>query len=280
MNPALLTAEDITKKYNRQVILNSICLSVGKGEGIALVGENGCGKSTLLRILCKMTNPTSGSIICTSGLRLAFIPDRFEKINMTARRFMWHMSRLEGFQYSAAEQYCNEYGLNNMLDTPMKYLSKGTLQKIAVIQALQGERDILIMDEPFSGQDTGSKAGFAAELRRRKENGMAIIMACHEFYLIEQFGDNIIEIKNGALVNGAEYILRQRRPVCSFLIDYAGSDISKILANEEICKSITVSRVGPMLKLKADRIYARDLFRIFIEKNMHIVKYEESEDKC
>lgn len=280
MNAALLTAEDITKKYNRQVILNGVSLSVGKGEGIALVGENGCGKSTLLRILCRMTNPTSGKVICPPGLRIAFIPDRYEKINMTVRRFMRHMSRLEGFQYSAAERYCNEYGLNNMLDTPMKYLSKGTLQKIAVIQALQGERDILIMDEPLSGQDAGSKAGFAAELRRRKENGMAIIMACHEPYLIEQFGDNITEIKNGALINGAEYMFRQRRPACSFLIDHAGSDISKIIANEEIRKSITVSRIGPMLTLKADRTYARELGRIFIDKNVHIVKYEENEDKC
>jgi ABC-2 type transport system ATP-binding protein len=278
----LIKAESISKKYNKQLILNGVNLSIKKGEAIALVGENGCGKSTLLRILSGITNQSGGKVIAAPDLRFAFIPDRYEKINMTIRRFIKHMTALEGIERFLAEDYCREYSLENMLDIPMKYLSKGSLQKVAVIQALLSERDVLIMDEPLSGQDTYSKAEFAAELRKRKENGMAIIMACHEPYLIEELADSILQIKNGELIDGAEYIFSQRKPVCHFVIDYKGSDSELInsIVNKEISRSMNISRVGPMFMIKADREYSKELFQILLSHDIHIVKYEESEEKC
>lgn len=279
MSAELLKAENITKKYNRQIVLNGVNLSVSGGEGIALVGENGCGKSTLLRILCGITNPTSGRVTGLRGLRLALIPDRYEKINMTVRCLMRQLIRFDRAENSVLERYYDEYSLTNTLDTPMKYLSKGSLQKIAVIQALISERDILIMDEPLSGQDAGSKAAFAKELRTRKDNGMAVVMACHEPYLIEQLADSIVQIKNGALVEGSEYMFSRRRVACSFLIEYSGSDICEIIANKEIRENLSISRAGAMLLIKADSIYANELLRIFVDSHVHIVKFEESDDK-
>jgi ABC-2 type transport system ATP-binding protein len=143
MENVLLSAVDIAKAYGRHKVLGGVSLSIRKGEAVALVGENGCGKSTLIRVLCGMTAPTGGSITVRPGARLALIPDRYEGISMTARKFLRHMLALEGAEWSAAEGYYREFRLEGMLDTPMKYLSKGTLQKIAAIQALAGERDAL-----------------------------------------------------------------------------------------------------------------------------------------
>lgn len=281
MDNAMLKAVGITKKYNRHIILSGVDLSVEKGEGIALVGENGCGKSTLIRILSGLTKPTSGKVYGYSKLRMGFIPDRYEKISLTIRNFMRHMLALEGAERSVLERYYKDFNLESMLDIPMKYLSKGTLQKVAVIQALLCDRDVLFMDEPLSGQDTYSKAGFAAELRKKKDNGMAVIMACHEPYLIEELADRIIQIKNGALYDGAGYIFSKSRSACHFLIDYGGDfDLTKLIENEAIIRSITVSKLGPMYMLKADRIYAQGIFQILLSKNVHIVKYEESEEQC
>lgn len=95
--------------------------------------------------------------------------------------------------------YLHQFHLETMLKTPMKYLSKGTLQKAAVIQALLGKRDLMFLDEPLSGQDTLSQMTLIQELRERKEEGMALIMACHETYLIEELADRIYEIKEGEL---------------------------------------------------------------------------------
>ena len=93
------------------------------------------------------------------------------------------------------ENYLHQFHLEAMLKTPMKYLSKGTLQKAAVIQALLGKRELMFLDEPLSGQDTLSQMTLIQELRRRKEEGMTLIMACHETYLIEELADRIYEIK-------------------------------------------------------------------------------------
>ena len=148
MNNSILEAKNVSKKYEGKTVLQDISLSAGKGEAIGLVGVNGCGKSTLLRILSGLSNPSSGQVSCSPGIRMALIPDRYEKINMTLQKFMDHMYRMETDRENRDEmgRYFREFHLESMLDTPMKYLSKGTLQKAGVIQALLGRRELLFLD--------------------------------------------------------------------------------------------------------------------------------------
>ena len=199
MNNSILEAKNVSKKYEGKTVLQDISLLAGKGEAIGLVGVNGCGKSTLLRILSGLSNPSSGQVSCSPGIRMALIPDRYEKINMTLQKFMDHMYRMETDRENRDEmgRYFREFHLESMLDTPMKYLSKGTLQKAGVIQALLGRRELLFLDEPLSGQDTLSQMTLIQELKKRKAAGMTLIMACHETYLIEELADRIYDGKNG-----------------------------------------------------------------------------------
>ena len=118
------------------------------------------------------------------------------------------------------ERYFHEFHLESMLGTPMKYLSKGTLQKAGVIQALLSKRDLLFLDEPLSGQDTLSQATLIRELKRRKEEGMSLIMACHETYLIEELADRIYEIKDGRLESGITYVYGTHRKKAVLLVKW------------------------------------------------------------
>lgn len=206
-----LEAKNIKKIYKRKEILKDISLSVKEGEIIALVGTNGCGKSTLLRILAGITMPSSGKVITSPDCRFSFIPDRYEKSGFTIPGFMEHMQRI--LQIDAGEQleaYYKNFHLENMLDTPMKQLSKGTLQKAAMIQALLGEKDILFMDEPLSGQDIKSQQYFVKEIRSQKEQGLSALMACHEPFLIKELADKVYQIKDGFLTDGRDYIFEEQ----------------------------------------------------------------------
>ena len=271
----ILRAEKITKKFGQKTILKDIDLSVKRGEAVALVGENGCGKSTFLKIMIGISVPSGGSIAVKNGIRTAFIPDRFEKVSFTIPQFMKHMQLIEGKQTDEKilEEYYENFYLKNMLDIPMKNLSKGTLQKAAVIQALIGERDVIYMDEPLSGQDYMSQAFFIENIINRKKNGKAIVMACHEPYLIEEIADVVYQIKDGRLTDGSSYLYRKKKVQSIFIIRNQNG-IKEILEKMNLDKlSITVQgKIVKIISLKDD---SQSIFRILVDNEIQIIKYEE-----
>jgi ABC-type multidrug transport system ATPase subunit len=279
MDSLFIAADHICKTYNGNLVIDDISLTVKKGEAIALVGANGCGKSTLIRILAGLTQPTKGKVTTASKARLALVPDRFDKINMTIPQFMSHMLALDGIKdTSVLDALYKDFYLESMLDTPMKFLSKGTLQKTAVIQALASPRDVMFLDEPLSGQDVASQSHFAEELKRRKAAGMAVVMACHEPFLIEELADRICQIKNGKLIDGADYVFDRGNTSCIFLIEppYA-QFIDRI---KDVEGEVHISSLGRTIRIETNRESAQRLFGLFVEERVHIIKYEETQRPC
>ena len=281
MGQFIVEANNIGKKYDGKTVLKDISLKAERGEAVGLVGVNGCGKSTLLRILGGLSNPSSGAVSRQAGIRMAFIPDRYEKINMTLGKFMEHMYLMETESEGrdCMENYLHQFHLEAMLKTPMKYLSKGTLQKAAVIQALLGKRDLMFLDEPLSGQDTLSQMTLIQELRRRKEEGMALIMACHETYLIEELADRIYEIKEGELADGVPYVYGTHRKQCSLLFKPCSRESAvEILKSRLPEEGWRITDFGSICRIEADTSLAEKLFEICLNKQWHIVRYEEADE--
>ena len=277
MEPALLCAEHIRKIYDKRTVLEDISLSVSRGEAVALMGENGCGKSTLMRILSGLTKPTKGVVEIAPHARLGLVPDRYEKISLTVARFMAHMLALEKLPPTAAEGYYRLFALEAMLDTPMKYLSKGSLQKVAAVQALVGQRDILFVDEPLSGQDAASRLNFTEELRTRKRAGTAIVMAAHEPLLIEALADRIYEIKSGLIADGTDYLSRCKSAQCIFLVEGDPADIAALLRG---IAAEGVSAYGRLAKIEAAAAQSGEIFRALLASGVRIVRYEEEGASC
>ena len=281
MGQFIVEANNIGKKYDGKTVLKDISLKAERGEAVGLVGVNGCGKSTLLRILGGLSNPSSGAVSRQAGIRMAFIPDRYEKINMNLGKFMEHMYLMETESEGrdCMENYLHQFHLEAMLKTPMKYLSKGTLQKAAVIQALLGKRDLMFLDEPLSGQDTLSQMTLIQELRRRKEEGMALIMACHETYLIEELADRIYEIKEGELADGVPYVYGTHRKQCSLLFKPCSRESAvEILKSRLPEEGWRITDFGSICRIEADTSLAEKLFEICLNKQWHIVRYEEADE--
>ena len=269
----VVSAEHVRKIYTQRTVLTDASLNVHRGEALALVGENGCGKSTMLRLLCGITRPDSGMVTMAPGIRTAFIPDRFEKINMTTSRYIEYMRDLENADVKTVEHYCEMFSMTAYLDIPLNYLSKGMLQKVAVIQALLIEHDLLLMDEPLSGQDAVSQLRFADEIRRRKQDGMAVIMACHEPFLIDALADRVLQINDGVLIDGTDYLTQSAGPRCVILVMPGDANINSLVNNVSL--NADINTCGQLSRIDADTSLGPALLSLLLEHGIHIVKYEE-----
>lgn len=281
-----IVAQGITKKYGKKIILQDTSIEVHSGEVIALVGENGSGKSTLLKVLAGLIPVNSGIIETDSNKKLAYIPDRFDKCGLTIREFMKHTLRIEDILQDdkVTVKLYRDFFLEDMIDTPMKYLSKGTLQKAAVLQALIDKRDLLFLDEPLSGQDYLSQSNFVMHMKKRKAEGMSIVMACHEPYLIHELADRILQIKSGILVDGTNYIygFGDKKVIIIISSEKTIEEIDKIFKIElvDLKAKPILSRQGNMVKIEVDKENGKDILKWIVINEICLVKYEEVSISC
>lgn len=191
---------NLNKCFGKNTILHDINFSVSKGQSIAFIGHNGCGKSTLLKILCGLTTYQKGNLVYSKTLKFNYVPENFPKMPITAREYIHNIGLIEGFSKEYIEKRSKElfraFFMEDMVDNAIKNLSKGTIQKVSVIQAILSKPDILLLDEPLSGQDVESQKVFIDLINKMNEDGVTILMSCHEDLLINAVSKTVYEIKN------------------------------------------------------------------------------------
>ena len=200
----MIALEHIIKEYNKKVVLNNIDLTIEKGQSLAFTGKNGCGKSTLLKIIAGLVRPTAGTVCLEKGKLIHYVPEHFPQMRLTAKQYLLYMGKMEKMVSAELEariqELAEDFFVLNMLDIPLKYLSKGSLQKIGVIQALLKEPDILLLDEPLSGQDVMSQQVFIQKMRELQKHNVTILMSCHEPYLVDAIADEVYQFTDGKIV--------------------------------------------------------------------------------
>ncbi|MGY3777132.1 ABC transporter ATP-binding protein [Isobaculum melis] len=203
MENDLLTLNGVTKRIENRILFRNVQLTVQKNQAIAITGHNGCGKSTLLNIMAGFSAIQSGTIKRHQDLKINFVPESFPRLAVSARKYVQSVGLIEGIPAAELEvksqALFKQFFLEEMVDTPLKHLSKGTLQKIAVIQALLTVPDILLLDEPLSGQDSDSQKVFIQLMNEYVAGGGAIVMSCHEKYLIHQVATVAYEMTDKSL---------------------------------------------------------------------------------
>jgi len=202
-NDDIIQLENVTKKIKKKSLLTDISLTIFKGQSIALIGNNGVGKSTLLKIIANLSAVQSGKVTYSRKLLFHYVPEHFPRSNLTVVQYLSLIARIDEINRADIRKvivsHLKDFFMEHMADTPLLYLSKGSLQKVGVIQALLVMPDVLLLDEPLSGQDMKSQRVFIERMKELLENGMTIIMSCHEKYLIDEISDTVVEIKDGQI---------------------------------------------------------------------------------
>ncbi|MCD2492893.1 ABC transporter ATP-binding protein [Lacrimispora sp. NSJ-141] len=201
MPDTIIALNTVSKIYDKKTVLKDVTFSVQRGQSIAFTGHNGSGKSTLLKLIARLVTPSGGTLISKSGLLFHYIPEHFPKSSLTARQYLRHMGSIDGLNKDILKEQedklSEDFFIHGMLDVPMKHLSKGTLQKVGVIQALLKKPDVLLLDEPLSGQDIESQAVFIRKVKELHSEGVTLLMSCHEPHLTTRISDLVFEIEGG-----------------------------------------------------------------------------------
>jgi len=198
-------ANNLGKAFSGRTIFHGVHLAIQPHQPIVIMGENGCGKSTLLKIIARALPATTGGVKYRPGIKIAFVPDRFPKLPFSVESYLTHMGRIQGVEADRINGFIDEYF--ELLKMPWDYrktqiskCSKGTLQKVSILQALITTPDLLVLDEPFAGLDEASVENFIGLLHRLIADGIAIVLACHEKTLAQRVSDDMYIFADKQLV--------------------------------------------------------------------------------
>jgi heme exporter protein A len=156
--------EDVGRAYGERVVLRGVTLKVPEGSTLAVFGANGAGKTTLLRILAGLLRPHAGlarvlgcevpggawAVRGRIGL-LAHDPLLYR--DLTPRENLEFNARLHGVDRARVAALLDQVGLADRADEPVRLLSRGMVQRVAICRAVLHEPDVLLLDEPYANLD-------------------------------------------------------------------------------------------------------------------------------
>ncbi|QES08989.1 ATP-binding cassette domain-containing protein [Streptomyces venezuelae] len=182
-------------------ILREVGLDLPAGALVRVVGTNGTGKSTLLRLVAGVDAPTEGRVTGRPP-RTAYVPERFPvALPFTAADYLVHLGRVQGLGRAAAraraEEWLERFGAGEHARTAMAELSKGTSQKVAAAQALLAEPSLLVLDEAWTGLDTGARAELDAAVRGRLAAGARVVFVDHDPRRLAGEPSAVYEVRDG-----------------------------------------------------------------------------------
>ena len=204
MQEVLISAKNIEKKFNKNIILKDVSLDINKGEVIALVGPNGSGKTTLINILLGILKADSGELKINIenykkhiGLQLQSTPF-FEGYNVKDNILMF--SALYDIKMSdeEIESILNKYNLNPK--TPAIKLSGGEQKKLAIMIATMQNPDLLIFDEPTSSLDPRERYNIKNMILELAKNNKTILFTSHDLEEVEDIASKIVFLYKGEIL--------------------------------------------------------------------------------
>ena len=227
MKPNFLEIIDINKKFGNINALKNVSLNVSKGEVICIIGPSGCGKSTLLRTVNWLTPPDSGKVILKGEIigsdtgKMTFEQNRSlnefrARIGMVFQQFnVWpHLNALENVVRAQivvrkrmrdeaekkAIKILNEVGLKDKIDEWPDNLSGGQKQRLAIARSLAMDPILMLLDEPTSALDPELIGEVLSVLRNLVNEGMTMLIVTHELGFASKFGDKIVFMDAGEII--------------------------------------------------------------------------------
>ena len=202
----------INKTFGKQQVLRDVTLDIPDGQIVGLLGPNGAGKSTLMKILIGLWEADNGLQVTGDGLqkpivevpeRIGYLPENnplYEEMYVT--EYLRFMAQLTGIQPSAISHQIDELiervGLTPERHKHIRELSKGYRQRVGLAQALLGDPQLLILDEPTTGLDPNQLVEIRSLIRSLGQE-RTVILSTHIMQEVNAMCDRVVILDHGEI---------------------------------------------------------------------------------
>ena len=206
-----IEVKDVTVLRNELVVLESVSLTVNRGEFTAIVGPNGSGKTTLVKAVLGLIKPDRGSIqvfgrpVSELGelrSKIGYVPQIFdidlnfpitvfEAVLMGTYGRIGVARRPQAADRAAAMAALEKVGVADLKDRPIARLSSGQRQRALIARALANNPDLLVLDEPTTGVDVTTTGSLYELLRQLKSEDVTIVLVSHDIGVVAAYIDTV-----------------------------------------------------------------------------------------
>jgi len=259
--PTVIEIDRLTKEYEagflrkrRTRALDTLSLTVEKGQIFGFLGANGAGKTTTLKLLMRLIYPTSGTARIlghdisdiSMHARIGYLPENpYFYDYLTAREFLSYCGQLfgqkAGTRASRTEALLTRVKVEKKSwDLQLRKFSKGMLQRVGLAQALINDPEIVFLDEPMSGLDPVGRREVRDLIASLRTEGKTVFMCSHILSDIEVLCDSVAILKGGRLAHAGsldELRSRETRLVEIIATDAAAEALKQLNINGKVTET-------------------------------------------
>lgn len=212
---SVIVASDLTKSFEETTAVNSIDLTIGKGDVFGFLGPNGAGKTTTINILTGQTTPDTGTV-SVLGMNpvtepvqvrevLGILPERESPPSfLTPREYFEFVGDVRNIPENTVEtrirEWADKLDITDHLNTINHDLSRGQQQKVMLTQAFLAEPEIVIIDEPLVNLDPLAQELIKDELVEYANDDRTIILSTHDIGTAVDVCNRVAVMQNGEIV--------------------------------------------------------------------------------
>lgn len=239
----MIEAIELVKKYGDHVAVDHLSFRVEKGQILGFLGPNGAGKSTTMNMLTGYISMTEGQIL-VNGYDMLEEPEEAKRcigylpelpplyMDMTVTEYLCFVTEIKKIprnrRKSEIQRVIELTGLTEMRNRLIKNLSKGYKQRVGIAQALVGDPDVIILDEPTVGLDPLQIIEIRELMRKLAENH-AVLLSSHIMQEISAVCDRVMIINRGTLIyHGSLEELREQA------VERANIEVSAFTTKEKL----------------------------------------------
>ncbi|SFV81012.1 Zinc ABC transporter, ATP-binding protein ZnuC [hydrothermal vent metagenome] len=181
----LISANNISLSHHGKSILDKVSFELKQGEFITLIGPNGAGKSSLIKVLLGLTKADSGNIERANNIKLGYTPQTFKPNPFIPISVIDFLNLNQKVNQSFLHETATLTGTESLLDSPLKNLSGGELQRVLLTRALLNKPNVLILDEPAQNLDVNGQMHLYKLIQNiHQQQGCAVLMVSHDLHRV------------------------------------------------------------------------------------------------
>ena len=278
----MIEFNQVSKKYYSLTALRDLTLTIPRGEVVGLLGPNGAGKTTFIKLIAGILMPTQGEIRASESEAgwptIGYKPERLLfPDNLVASQYLEMIAGLCNISRSQRDNVVLEslarVNLLAAANKQIKSLSKGMRQRLGLAQAIIGNPDLLLLDEPSSGLDPEGQDEMQSYIEELRLAGKTIIMSTHQLHEVTRACTYLIILKDGRVIYQSPMAeALTLRPHVAILVDRPLDGAKGLLSM--IHPGIEVGDLEIILRDEAIGM-RRQVLSILINQGFDIVKVEQ-----